>query len=83
MKLKKLARLVGMLVIGWAVTIAAKLFVTAIVTSIIIGIVHLVGTILQVRLPYRTITVMAALSVLVTLVVLDVIRNFYMKRRTR
>jgi hypothetical protein len=67
MKLKKLARLAGMLILGWAATIAAKLLVTAIAASVIIGIVHLVGTILQVRLPYKTITVLAALSALVTL----------------
>jgi hypothetical protein len=83
MKMKKLARLAGMLILGWAVTIAAKLFVTAIVTSVIIGIVHLVGTILQVRLPYKTITVLAALSVLVTLTVLDAIRKRCMKRHAR
>jgi hypothetical protein len=67
MKLKKLARFVGMLILGWAVTVAAKLFVTAIITSIIIGIVRLVGMILQVRLPYNTITVLTALSVFAVL----------------
>jgi hypothetical protein len=77
MKMKKLARLAGMLTLGWAVTIIAKLLITAIVASVILGIVHLIGTALQIRLPYKTIAVLA------TLVVLDVIKNHYVKRRTR
>jgi hypothetical protein len=72
MKPKKLTRLAAMLALGWAVAFIAKLFITAIMTSVIIGIVYLVGTILQVRLPYKTITVLvlAALTVLTALVVL-------------
>jgi hypothetical protein len=64
MRVKKLARFAATVALGRAVTIVAKLFVAAMVTSVILGIVRLIGTVLQVRLPYRTITVLVALSAL-------------------
>jgi hypothetical protein len=83
MKTRKLARLAGMLILGWAVTGIMKLLAVAAITSAAIGILYATGTVLQVRLPYRTIAVLVALAVLAVLVVLDVIRNYRRKRRTR
>jgi cell division protein FtsW (lipid II flippase) len=83
MKMRKLARLAGMLILGWAVTGIMKLFTAAVVTSTVVGILYLAGAVLRVRLPYRTIAVLTALVVLAVLAVLDVIRNYRRKRRTR
>jgi hypothetical protein len=86
MKMKKLARLAGMLTLGWSFTLIAALLITAIITSAIISIVYIVGTVLQVCLPYKTITVLVALAVLAvlaTLAVLYVIKNLRRKHCSR
>jgi hypothetical protein len=70
MKMKKMARLAGMLTLGRVVTIAMKLLIVAVTTLFVLAIAGGIGIIAKICIPYKTISALTAITVLASLVVL-------------
>jgi hypothetical protein len=75
MKMKKSARLAGMLTPGWAVSIVMQLFIAAIVSLSALWAALLVGVVFEIKLPYKTITALTTIVVLAVLIVFEAIKK--------
>jgi hypothetical protein len=80
---KRFLRLSGAFILGWAITIGVKLFFADVIAVAVFGIARLTGAVLDIALPYRTITVLAGLGALAVLVVLDAGQCHRTKHRSR
>jgi uncharacterized membrane protein YqjE len=86
MKLKRfvrIARLAGAFVLGWTIVIAVEMLATAVITSLLLGVLFLVGTIFHVVMPYTLIAVLTAIVVLAVLHFFGGIWRYYVKRLIR
>lgn len=72
--MKRTLAVVILLIIGWALTIAARLAVSAIIALSVLSAAWIIGTVLGIEIPYKAITAWTAIAVFVMLTARDVAR---------